>query len=452
MIWMLSISLILLGLLFAELRCRQQQQRLTFRPSYRTNPLLRLLPDFLMLVAIILLLVPIESSQPIRTDSLNGPAVALVVDVSRSMQTKDVEPDRLNLAKRTLLALIEHYPSARFALIPFAGEAVLQVPLTSDRDGLRFFINNLHTGLIAAKGSAPEEAILLAQRNMDTVKGEKLILLLTDGERTIAEQPPQLSKTIPVYSILTGTTRGGPVNNNKNSVSRADPKRLHAIARQTGGKMLKKQLTSFAISDLPIKKTAIKTNRMTTLFLIIALILVGLRWLPIKIEKNRALSLGILFLTLLFPGCKDLATDSLDPQDQFKTGLLAAQNKETAAALTAFAAATKSLDGVQRSAALYNQGTLLLNTGHPSEAVTRFEQALILMPKDEMIRENFLLALAQTDALISKSDGDSKQEEVDRGNEMSPQQAQHLIETVQLDPKAAPIEATILPPTVLKEW
>jgi tetratricopeptide (TPR) repeat protein len=132
--------------------------------------------------------------------------------------------------------------------------------------------------------------------------------------------------------------------------------------------------------------------------------------------------------------------------------MLAAQNKNIDMALTAFAGAADNLDGQQLGAALYNQGTLLLETGQADAAIPLLERAMVLMPGDRMSRENLLLALSQSSPFAMDGDGSSKPTETDEGDEMSAEQAEQLVNSVRLDPSAPPIEATIHPPTVLKEW
>ncbi len=449
MIWM--ILPLLIGLLYAELRCRQRLRRLTHNGPYRPISGVQLLPDFLTLVALVLILLSLRPSQLATLDSRPAPAIALVIDLSDSMEVADTYPDRLSLAKRELLALITRLPFARFALIPFAGEAAMQVPLTSDREALRFFINTLNVGLIASKGSAPEEAVLLAQRNLEKVKGEKFIILLTDGERTIADPPPKLSNTIPVYSLMLGTTTGGEVGGRSGSISQADPKRLAAIANQTGGRVLQGNIASPALFDLPLKETTFASKGSENLILIIALFLLLFRWVPTALSREGLFTLFLL-LTLPLPGCDREPRQNRQGRTAFEEGVLAVQNKNTEVALTAFAGAADRLDGQQRGTALYNQGTLLLEEGQADAAIPLLEQALLLMPGDRMIRENLLLALSQSNLFTLDGSGRSKPTETDEGEEMSREQAEQLVNSVRLEPTAPPAQAPIHPPAVLKEW
>jgi tetratricopeptide (TPR) repeat protein len=150
-----------------------------------------------------------------------------------------------------------------------------------------------------------------------------------------------------------------------------------------------------------------------------------------------------------------VAKQVLQPRAEFESGLRAAQNKDIESALKAFFRAAEGLDEHHRGSALYNLGTLRLEAGQVDEAIVLLEQALILMPGDEIIRDNLLLALAHPSMLTNDGSGTPNQQEDDKGDEgdrMSPQQAQRLIDSVRLDPTAPPIEATIRPPTVLKEW
>jgi Ca-activated chloride channel family protein len=450
MIW--TLLLLLIGLIIAESNCRRQLHRLIPQHSYRRLAPARLLTDVLRLLALGLIMTSLQATNITTRDNDPGPAIALVVDVSRSMQVTDLTSNRLTHAKHELLSLLDRLPDARFSLIPFAGEAVLQVPLTNDRDGLRFFINNLHPGLIASPGSAPSEAVLLAQNCLEDVSGERLIILITDGERTIAEQPPLLSDSIPVYSIMTGTTTGGQVGNIETAISRADPKRLSAITEQTGGQILEGDLVTPAVFRLPVKQIASEPTGMISIYLIIALLFLVFRYLPKNLQGRRGFSFTLLLLALTLPSCVNETEPQQTARVQFDQGVQMAKTEDFDEAIRAFDTAVKGLDGRERGIALYNQGTLFLTTGNEASAINLLEQALILMPDDMATRDNLLLALTQQETAFAGDKGRPKSLESDNGQEMTMQQALQLIDSVHLGPTTTPTEATIRPPTVLKEW
>ncbi len=451
MLWLLLPML--LGLLFAEARNHRRLCRLVPDHPHPRHRVISLLPDILVMIALALILLALQPSTATIFSNAPEPAIALVVDVSASMSVTDQQPDRLTRAKHELLALIDMLPHARFSLLPFAGESAVQVPLTGDRAGLEFFINNLHTGMISSPGSAPEEAVSLAQNSLERVAGERLIVLISDGERTIAEPTPVLSDSIPVYCIMTGTIDGGLVGNLQTAMSRADPERLAIITSQTGGRLLNGNLLTPAVFDLPLVKRWTETvdPPPTQIIIIVALFLLLLRSAPAIVSIKRILPVTLSLLILLLPGCEH-NTASIQPRTQFVNGLQAAHNKDTESALAAFATAAKQLDGKQLGIALYNQGTLLLGTGQADVAVVMFEQALLLLPGDAASIDNLLLALNQQAAISSDGKGKPEQVATGEGEELSPEQARRLIDSVHLDPAAPLTEATVRQPTVLKEW
>ncbi len=450
MLWLLLPMLF--GLLYAETRNHRRLSRLVPDHPQPLHRGLSLLPDILLLIALSLILLALQPSTATIFSNAPEPAIALVVDVSASMAVTDQQPDRLTRAKHELLALIDKLPHARFSLIPFAGEPVVQVPLTGDHAGLKFFINSLHTGLISSLGSAPEEAVRLAQKSLTQVAGERLIILISDGERTIAEAPPELTDAIPVYCVMTGTTDGGPVGKLQAAISRADPGRLAVIANQTGGRVLNGNLLTPAVFDLPLVKRWIETvdPPPTHIALVVALLLLLLRSAPATVSFKRIFPVALSLWILLMPGCEH--NTKSQPWTQFENGLQAANNNDTDSALAAFATAAKELDGKQRGIALYNQGTLLLETGQADAAVVMFEQALLLLPGDAASIDNLLLALIQQAAISSDGKGKPEQVATGAGEELSPEQARRLIDSVHLDPAAPLTEATVRQPTVLKEW
>jgi len=439
-------SLLLIGLGLAELGSRRRLHRLNQPVCSRW----RLIADLAALLALVALY---TGSTPAAVMTQTDQTIALVVDVSTSMAVTDASGSRMATARRELLTLLELQPQTRFALLPFAGEPVLQVAPTSDRKALRFFISALEPGLISAPGSAPEEAVRAAQRLLAGETGERLVLLISDGERTLLAPPPDLQTDIPVYTLTVGADSGGPVPGLAPAFSRPDRQRLSAIAALTGGAVLETPTAGVAVHALPTPLTTPTRQRVVDLAPIVALILLGARYLSSRSRKIRLLlASSCLFLPLLLPGCQpeQQSVSSLGQID-FARGLQAAASGDLASAKQAFATAADQLDDEARSAALYNRGTLLLLTGQAQDAVTLFEAALLQTPGDVLLRDNLLLALQETDNNTTDGDTDSE-DQSDGGDQLSPQQARTLINSIDPDPALLPATKWIEPKPVREVW
>jgi Ca-activated chloride channel homolog len=209
--------------------------------------------------------------------------VILVVDVSRSMESRDVKPTRLRAAEAAIRTFLDRVPSRlRVGLIAFAGDPQVASPPTVDRGTVRDALNTLQwfpryggTAIGDALAAAVELGRQAATRSggdlaaVTTTRGTHglvSILMLSDGAQTRGNLEPlegaQRAKTagIPVYTIALGTPNGrlrfdrafggggpggfgGPNGGfgNGSGFGRSvpvppDPQTLRAIAATTGGK------------------------------------------------------------------------------------------------------------------------------------------------------------------------------------------------------------------------
>ena len=112
-----------------------------------------------------------------------GIELVIAIDVSNSMMARDVSPNRLARAKQILSRLIETRSNDRVALIVFAGEAYVQMPLTADTQSARMFLSHINTGMVPIQGTAIGQAINLG---INSFSGDRnvgrAIVIITDGE------------------------------------------------------------------------------------------------------------------------------------------------------------------------------------------------------------------------------------------------------------------------------
>lgn len=194
------------------------------------------------------------TQQPVRTA---GKDVWLLVDLSRSMDAADVAPTRLQKVKAELSALINRFQADRLGLIVFAGEAVVQCPLTYDQSALQLFLNTLETNLVTTTGTDLAPALELALARMSAtpqVAGSPArvtaLVLVSDGEDFGENLEPTLRvlarSGARLYSMGVGTPEGARLPRpsgagylrdarGREVVSRLNPMTLRRLAEQTNG-------------------------------------------------------------------------------------------------------------------------------------------------------------------------------------------------------------------------
>ncbi|MFW6277581.1 MAG: VWA domain-containing protein, partial [Prolixibacteraceae bacterium] len=112
-----------------------------------------------------------------------GVELIIALDVSNSMKAEDIRPNRLERAKRAIVRLVDRLEDDKIGLIVFAGDAYTQLPITSDYNSAKLFLNSVNTQVVPKQGTAIGAAINLAIRSF-TPEGEanKAIVVITDGE------------------------------------------------------------------------------------------------------------------------------------------------------------------------------------------------------------------------------------------------------------------------------
>ncbi|HEV3480204.1 MAG TPA: VWA domain-containing protein [Gaiellaceae bacterium] len=143
--------------------------------------------------------------------------VVLVVDVSRSMKAKDVEPTRLDAARGAAKEFVRDVPEKfRVGVVSFATRAVVGVIPTEDRSLVDDALDNLAPGEGTAIGDAVALAAQLGRRQKadDGSAPPRSVLLISDGARDGGALAPQAAARrakrlgVPVYTVLIGTPNG----------------------------------------------------------------------------------------------------------------------------------------------------------------------------------------------------------------------------------------------------
>ena len=170
----------------------------------------------LALIFIIFALSGPQFGSRLREAKRKGIEIIIALDISNSMLAEDIKPDRLERSKQAILRLLDQMENDRIGLIVFAGDAYIQVPITTDYDGARMFLNNIGTDIVSRQGTAIDKAIILAGNSFtQDAEANKAIVIISDGENhegdaiQAAEQANE--KGIRVYTIGIGSHDGAPI-------------------------------------------------------------------------------------------------------------------------------------------------------------------------------------------------------------------------------------------------
>jgi Ca-activated chloride channel family protein len=145
-----------------------------------------------------------------------GIDVFIALDVSNSMLSEDIKPNRLMRAKNFISNFIDELHNDRLGIIVFAGRAYMQMPLTVDYSAGRMYLKTINTNLVPTQGTDIAEAVNMARENF--VQGEnkhKALIIITDGEDNEGGVDDAVADAVKegvkVFTIGVGTDNGGPI-------------------------------------------------------------------------------------------------------------------------------------------------------------------------------------------------------------------------------------------------
>ena len=145
-----------------------------------------------------------------------GIDLMIAIDVSNSMKAEDISPNRLERTKRSIEKLIENLHNDRIGLIIFAGQAFVQLPITSDYAAAKLFTSTVSSDIIPVQGTAIGAAIneAIVALGKDDSKNKALIVV-TDGENheddALEAAKEAAKKGITVHTIGMGSIQGAPI-------------------------------------------------------------------------------------------------------------------------------------------------------------------------------------------------------------------------------------------------
>ena len=152
----------------------------------------------------------------LETVKRQGGEVMIALDISNSMLAQDVQPSRLEKAKRLVAQLVDKMENDKVGMIVFAGDAFTQLPITSDYISAKMFLESINPSLISKQGTAIGAAINLATRSFTPQEGVgRAVIVITDGENheggAVEAAKAAAEKGIQVSVLGVGMPDGAPI-------------------------------------------------------------------------------------------------------------------------------------------------------------------------------------------------------------------------------------------------
>ena len=170
----------------------------------------------LALVMLILMVARPQMGTKVSNEKRNGIECIIAMDISNSMLAEDVQPSRLDKSKMLVENLVDKFTNDKIGLVVFAGDAFVQLPITSDYVSAKMFLQSIDPSLIQTQGTDIAQAIKLASSSFTQQdKIGKAIIVITDGEDheggASEAAKEAMKKGMNVFILGIGDTNGAPI-------------------------------------------------------------------------------------------------------------------------------------------------------------------------------------------------------------------------------------------------
>ncbi len=273
MFWLLALVPVLVAVYLIYVRARKKRLARFGNPATIEGLMPEASPKrvrnkfLLLLIAIVLIVMALARPQfgsRLREVTRRGIEIMIAVDVSNSMLAEDFEPNRLERTKYAIDRLIEQLREDRIGLIVFAGEAYVQLPITSDYVAARNFVRHLSPDMVSRQGTAIGAAIDLAANSFSVgSEGSRVLIVISDGENheddPVAAAEKAVERGIRIYTIGMGTAEGAPIPVNGKYltdeqgnmvVTRLDEETLERVALVTEGSYIRATDRSVGLTEI----------------------------------------------------------------------------------------------------------------------------------------------------------------------------------------------------------
>ena len=357
------------------------------------------------LALLIVMLARPQFGTKINNEQRVGIETIIAMDISNSMMAEDITPSRLDRSKMMVENLVDHFTNDKIGLIVFAGDAFVQLPITSDYVSAKMFLSSIDPSMMATQGTDIARAIDMATHSFTQEEGiGKAIIVITDGEdhEGGALEAAKAAKDagMRVYVLGVGSTKGSPIpipgtgdymkDNTGNTVMSALNEEMCRQVAQAGGgayihvennsaaqdqldneldKLAKKETTSTVYSEFDEQFQAVAI--LALLLLILEICIFDrrnplIRRLSLFGSKKKAAATVALLLVALTASAQTDRQYIREGNKQFRLG------QYDKAEVSYRKAVEKNPKNPQ---AAYNLGNALMAQKKDSAAVQQFEQS-----------------------------------------------------------------------------
>ena len=189
------------------------------------RPQIKFWITFVALCFMVLLLARPQFGSKVEIVKRHGIETVIALDISNSMLAEDVAPNRLEKSKNIISRLVDSFEDDKVGLIVFAGDAFIQLPITSDFISAKMFLESINPGLIARQGTNIKAAIDMGTRSFTPREGVgKAIIIITDGENheggAVEAAKAAAEQGMMVYVMGVGSPSGAPIPSGRNDFRR----------------------------------------------------------------------------------------------------------------------------------------------------------------------------------------------------------------------------------------
>ncbi len=394
-LWALALPLLLAAFaLWRHFRAAEDWHRL-IAPAHaatlvvRTPLWRRALPLTLALLALVGGI--LAAARPINgyttTEAMaTGRNLLIALDISRSMETQDVKPSRLEEARAAAFELVDALPGDKIGLIVFSGEADLVVPLTYDHTALRDALEQVNRSWAGYGGTNFGLVLRKAMQDFErsAPTGTNALVIFSDGEDTVGSTldiaKEAREKKLLVITVGVGTSIGDSIPDargenglyqdaaGKHVISKLNTESLRRFAEATGGDFFTMgsgaDLSTFAreavqnldmheesFSDHKVPRDLFAPFAITSLLLLFASMVLGTEWRP-----SRGAAAGLLLLLML--GASPVQAAPGEESLRSYKEALSQMAEDEDKAREAFSRALLDEDGQMQAACLYELGNM----------------------------------------------------------------------------------------------
>jgi Ca-activated chloride channel family protein len=181
-----------------------------------SRPIIKFVVLMLALTMFILGVARPQFGSKLKKVKRQGVEIIIALDVSNSMMAEDIKPNRLERAKRAIDRLISKLRNDKIGLIVFAGDAYMQLPITTDYNSAQLFLASVTPEIVPKQGTAMGAAITMAMRSFTpNPESSKAIIIISDGENheddPVSAAEEAHKNGIVVHAIGMGLPQGAPI-------------------------------------------------------------------------------------------------------------------------------------------------------------------------------------------------------------------------------------------------